>query len=202
LQAKKLIDSKVLEQLIRVQIDAGCSRGSQRDPLFWRVPRLTHDLRSKDGEGKRIRLPSRFAGLAQQLVSSLCGRTDVGKRGVWRFLTQRKSHRIDRSYVSPELSAWLSFGLLNSSLRQRLLEASFPILEKRTPKAPIRHRRRRFSPASSILQKTTAGTLYTSYILLSVGRHKHYQHFQLGFDLDRDRGGSTISDGAVSGISA
>ena len=30
LKAEKLIDSKVLEQLIRVQVDAGCSRGDRR----------------------------------------------------------------------------------------------------------------------------------------------------------------------------
>src|SRR5208337_341548 len=91
LQAEKLIDFKMLEQLTRVQIDSGCSRGSQGDPLLSRVPLLTRDLRSKNGEGKRIRLQSKFAGRLRQFVSPLCGRTDSGKRGAWRFITHKGS---------------------------------------------------------------------------------------------------------------
>ena len=40
IKAEKLIDPKMLEQLIRVPMDAGCSRGSQSDPLLSRVVHL------------------------------------------------------------------------------------------------------------------------------------------------------------------
>jgi len=46
LKAEKLIDSKVLEQLIRVQADAGCSRKSKKGEIKLRsgnAPRLRDD---------------------------------------------------------------------------------------------------------------------------------------------------------------
>jgi len=51
LKAEKLIDSKVLEQLIRVQVDAGCSRSKKRVffNMAWMAgPEPGHD---KTGEG-------------------------------------------------------------------------------------------------------------------------------------------------------